>query len=206
MRLRLTPRDTRFFDLFGRAGANLGAAVEQLQAFFAAPSERRADLAARMHVLENTGDDLTHEIIAQLDRSFVTPFDREDVYRLAGRLDDVVDHVDAAVDRAALYAIEEFPAGVHEQVSLLCRASALTAEAMPRLVDPRGLTDYWVEINALENEADQVHRRLLATLFSGTYEPLTVMKLKDVVDELEAAADACEHVADVVHSIAVKES
>jgi hypothetical protein len=95
---------------------------------------------------------------------------------------------------------------VDAQVELLDEMARLTAAAMPRLATLRDLTGYWIKINELENDADQVYRRLLSWLFSGELDPLTVMKLKEIVDQLESAADAFEHVADVVHSIAVKES
>jgi len=95
---------------------------------------------------------------------------------------------------------------VHAQVELLGRCAALTAEAMPKLAKPGSLDTYWVQINELENQADQVYRRLLSWLFSGEVDTLTVLKLKEVVDQLESAADAFEHVADVIHTIAVKES
>jgi uncharacterized protein len=206
MRLRLKPRDTRFFDLFSVAGTNIVSAVDVLGEFVSAPTEARADLAKRMHDAEHAGDDATHNIIAQLDRSFITPFDREDIYRLAGRLDDTIDFMDAAVDLAALYNPEALPDGVRNQVELLEQMARLTADAMARLATLRHLTDYWVKINELENDADKVYRRLLTQLFSGEFDPLTVMKLKEIVDQLESAADAFEHVADVVHSIAVKES
>ncbi|HEY0448139.1 DUF47 domain-containing protein [Actinophytocola sp.] len=206
MRIRLKPRETRFFDLFGVAGTNIVSAVTILREFVSAPLEQRTDLARRMHDAEHAGDDATHEIIEQLDRSFITPFDREDIYRLAVRLDDVIDFMDAAVDLAALYNPEALPDGVDAQVELLDEMARLTAAAMPRLATLRDLTGYWIKINELENDADQVYRRLLSWLFSGELDPLTVMKLKEIVDQLESAADAFEHVADVVHSIAVKES
>ena len=206
MRLRLKPRDNRFFDLFSVAGTNIATATVVLREFVTVPTEERAELAKRMHELEHAGDDATHAIIEQLDRSFITPFDREDIYRLAVRLDDVVDYMDAAVDLTALYNPEALPDGVRLQVNVLDKCAKLTAAAMPRLETLRNLTDFWVEINELENEADQIYRRLLQFLFNGDHDPLTVMKLKEIVDQLEMAADAFEHVADVVHSIAVKES
>jgi predicted phosphate transport protein (TIGR00153 family) len=177
-----------------------------LREFVAAPPERRAELAARMHEVEHAGDETTHTILDQLNRAFITPFDREDIYRLAGRLDDVIDFIDAAVDLAALYQVGDLPEGVHGQVELLCQLAALTAEAMPKLAKPAGLDTYWVAVNELENQADQVYRQLLKWLFSGDVDTLTVLKLKEVIDQLESAADAFEHVADAVHTIAVKES
>jgi uncharacterized protein len=206
MRLRLKPGNDRFFDLFSTAGTNIATSVGVLREFVVAPIDGRKDLAGKMRAAEHAGDEVTHEIIEQLDRSFITPFDREDIYRLAVRLDDVVDHMDAAVDLVTLYNPEALPEGIGRQVDVLEEAAKLTAAAMPRLATLRSLTDFWVRINELENEADQVYRRLLKYLFSGELEPLTVMKLKEIVDELESAADAFEHVADVVHTIAVKES
>jgi predicted phosphate transport protein (TIGR00153 family) len=206
MRLRMKPTGQKFFELFATIGANIGATVEILREFVHAPVEQREEIAVRMRAAEHAGDDATHDIIALLDRSFVTPFDREDIYRLASRLDDVVDYMDAAVDLATLYNLGELPDGVRAQTELLCQAAQLTAEAMPRLAEPHDLTEFWVKVNELENEADRVYRRLLSTLFSGQWDALTVMKLKEIVDNLEAAADAFEHVADAVHSIAVKES
>jgi predicted phosphate transport protein (TIGR00153 family) len=206
MRLRLKPRDNRFFDLFSVAGTNIGTATTVLREFVAVPTEQRPELAKRMREAEHAGDDATHAIIEQLDRSFITPFDREDIYRLAIRLDDVVDYMDAAVDLTTLYNPEALPDNVRLQVEVLDKCATLTAAAMPRLATLRNLKDFWVEINELENEADQIYRRLLQFLFNGDHDPLTVMKLKEIVDQLEFAADAFEHVADVVHSIAVKES
>jgi len=206
MGLRLQPRDNTFFDLFSVAGSNIVSSVELLREYVHAPQDRWPELAARMHESEHAGDDTTHAIIEQLDRSFITPFDREDIYRLAVRLDDVIDYMDAAVDLATLYHVGELPEGVYAQVELLHKAAVQTAEAMTKLAKPHNLTAYWVEINELENDADQVYRRLLSWLFSGKLEPLDVLKLKEIIDSLEAAADAFEHVADVVHTIAVKES
>jgi predicted phosphate transport protein (TIGR00153 family) len=206
MRLRLKPRDTKFFELFSAAGANTVTATGVLCEFVTAPTERRDELARRMHEAEHAGDDATHAIIEQLDRSFVTPFDREDIYRLAIRLDDVIDYMDAAVDLTALYNPEALPDSIQPQVDVLQRCADLTAAAMPRLATLHNLTDFWVQINELENEADQIYRRQLQFLFNGSHDPLTVMKLKEIVDQLESAADAFEHVADVVHTIAVKES
>ena len=206
MGLRLQPRDNTFFDLFSVAGSNVGTSVGVLREFVNAPEERRPELARKMHESEHAGDETTHAIIEQLDRSFITPFDREDIYRLAVRLDDVIDYLDAAVDLATLYHVGDLPEGVHRQVELLSQAASQTAVAMTKLAKPHNLTEYWVQINELENEADQVYRRLLSWLFSGALEPLEVLKLKEIIDQLEEAADAFEHVADVVHTVAVKES
>jgi predicted phosphate transport protein (TIGR00153 family) len=206
VRLRPAPRDARFYDLLTAVALNIADAIAVLGRFVRADADERAPLAAEMRRLEHVGDTHTHAIIELIDVTFVTPFDREDIYRLAVRLDDVVDYVDEVVDLALLYGCDQFPAGVTEQVELLTKAAELTAAAMPKMRTPKDLVPYWRQINDVENAADQVHRALLSRLFSGEYEPLAVMKLKDVVDGLEAAADAFEHSADVMHTIAVKES
>jgi predicted phosphate transport protein (TIGR00153 family) len=206
MRLLQTPRDARFFDLFTSAATNIVTGVGHLRRLVAAPVAERPEIAETMRSVEHAGDDLTHAIIEHLDKSFVTPFDRDDIYRLAVRMDDVLDYMEAAADLSVLYAVDEFPDGVDTQVSLLCQAAELTQRAMPQLRDLTGLVPYWVQVNELEDEADRAYRRLLALLFSGRYDALTVMKLKEIVDQLEAAADGFEHLADVLHSMAVKET
>ncbi|BFO22739.1 DUF47 family protein [Streptomyces sp. KM77-8] len=159
-----------------------------------------------MRAAEHAGDDATHAIFHQLNSSFITPFDREDIYALASSLDDIMDFMEEAVDLVVLYNIEELPKGVEQQIEVLARAAELTAEAMPHLRTMENLTEYWIEVNRLENQADQIHRKLLAHLFNGKYDAIEVLKLKQVVDVLEEAADAFEHVANTVETIAVKES
>jgi hypothetical protein len=206
MALRLTPRDNTFYALFTDAADNVVVGVGLLRELVAAHSREREPIYARIRSTEHSGDDITQAIIERLDTSFVTPFDREDIYRLAIRVDDVLDYLEAAADLTVLYRVGEFPEGVAEQVALLCQAAELTARAMPGLRDLRGLTEFWRKINQIEDAADSVYRRLLAELFNGGYDTLTVLKLKEIVDQLEAAADGFEHVADIVRSIAVKES
>jgi len=205
VRLRLSPRETGFYDMFSAAAKNLVVSAGLLAELVADGADRPL-LAGQIRDAEHAGDDITHRILRQLNSTFVTPFDREDIYRLASRLDDVVDFMEAAADLVVLYELGELPAEVHKIVAVLQRAARCTAEAMPRLRSLKGLDEYWIEINELENEADQMHRRLVARLFSGRYDALDVLKLKEVVDHLEEAADAFEHVADTVQTIAVKES
>jgi predicted phosphate transport protein (TIGR00153 family) len=206
MALRLTPRDDRFYTMFEAAAKNLVTGAQLLREQVDTPIDDRPAVAARMRDIEHAGDDITHEIFSTVNATFVTPFDRADIYQLAGCIDDVLDHLDAAADLIVLYRPAELPAEICKQVDVLVRAADLTATSMGSLRTPQSLQDYWIEINRLENEADQVHRRLLATLFSGMYEPMEVLKLKDVVEELEAAADAFEHLAHAVQTIAAKEA
>ena len=206
MRLRLTPKETSFYDLFAQAADNLVVGAGLLTELLGADKAERVAIAERMRDAEHASDEITHGIYNQLNSSFITPFDREDIYQLASLLDDVMDEMDAAADLVSLYQIDALPAGVADQVDVLVRAADLTAEAMPRLRTMKDLQDYWIEVNRLENQADQVHRRLLAHLFSGEYDAITVLKLKEVVETLEQAADAFEHVANTIETIVVKES
>jgi predicted phosphate transport protein (TIGR00153 family) len=206
VRFRLTPRETSFYDLFAAAADNILSGSKLLQELLGADAEGRVELAERMRAAEHAGDDTTHAIFHELNSTFVTPFDREDIYRLASRLDDIMDFMEEAVDLVVLYQIDELPKGVDQQIEVLCRAAELTAEAMPQLRSMEHLSEYWIEVNRLENQADRVHRKLLAHLFNGSYDAIEVMKLKQIVDVLEEAADAFEQVANTVESIVVKES
>jgi predicted phosphate transport protein (TIGR00153 family) len=205
VRLRLTPRDTSFYDHFTAAASNLVLGADLL-AEMLAPGSDRPVLAKRLRDIEHDSDEITHTVMRQLNSTFVTPFDREDIYRLANRLDDVMDFMEAAADLVVLYELGDLPPENLRVVEVLQRAAAMTAEAMPRLKDMKNLEEYWIEVNRLENEADQIYRRTVARLFSGEYDALTALKLKDVADELELAADALEDVADAVETITVKES
>lgn len=205
MRFRLSPRDQVFYDLFTASAQNVLRGVRLLAE--ALPSDAdRAGLAARLKEVEHAGDEHTHAIIRRVNSTFVTPFDREDIYRLASGLDDVLDNVEEVVDLMVLYRVGTLPNEVAEMVDALDRAAEITAQAMPRLRSMNQLRDYWVEVNRLENAADQTYRRLLARIFSGEYDPLTVHKLKDVADTLEEAVDSFEHVANTVEQISLKES
>ena len=171
----------------------------------AARSEREA-IAAKLVETEHLADDAMHSIMRRLNQTFVTPFDRDDIYALASALDDCMDYMEEAADLIVLYKVDELPARVSEQVQVLQRASELTAEAMPRLRSMDDLPEYWVEVNRLENQADKVHRKLLAQLFDEVSDPILLMKLKEIVEVLEQAADAFEKVANTVETIALKES
>ena len=206
MRLRLTPRKDSFYPMFAVSGQNLVTGARLLKELLGAAPTDRKEIADRMREAEHAGDEVTHAIMRELNESFITPFDREDIYRLASSLDDVMDAMEAAVDLVVLYQIGELPPEVADQVDVIERAAELTAEAMLQLRSMKDLSEFWIELNRLENQADQVYRRLLARLFGGDFDALTVMKIKEVVDQLEGAADAFEHVANTVETIAVKES
>ncbi|GAA3219936.1 DUF47 family protein [Pseudonocardia petroleophila] len=211
MAFRLTPHERGFYPLFTRAAETIVAAADDLAELVAAEPSGRPALAQRVKDAEHAGDTVTHEIMVKLNSTFVTPFDREDIYRLASSLDDVLDFIEEAADRIVLYRLGTLPGGVAEQVEVLRRAAAATADAMPRLEKMAELQEYWIHVNSLEDEADTVYRRLLGDLLAPPdgappADVLTVLKVKEVVETLEEAADAFETVANTVESIAVKEA
>jgi predicted phosphate transport protein (TIGR00153 family) len=203
--LRFRPVDATFYDLFAESARNLVSGAELLAQMLPNGTDR-TELAERMREAEHQADETTHKIVRRVNTTFVTPFDREDIYRLAAGLDDVMDYMEEAVDLVHLYEVAELPPECADQIRVLQRAAELTASAMPRLRTMRDLEEYWIEINRLENEGDKAYRRILADLFSGKYKALYVLKCKDVVDSLEGAMDAFESVANTVEQIAVKES
>jgi predicted phosphate transport protein (TIGR00153 family) len=202
--IRLRPRDNTFYELFALSAQNLVVGADLLAKLLSDGVDLKT-LAKNMKETEHQGDEATHAIVKRVNSTFVTPFDREDIYRLAGGLDDVMDFMDEAVEAVVLYELTDLPKGLADQVEVLQRAAELTAEAMPKLRTMKDLEEYWIEINRLENQGDRSYRRIVAKLFSGKYDALTVMKLKDVVDSFEHAIDAFETVANIVEQIAVKE-
>jgi uncharacterized protein len=203
--LRFRPADTTFYDLFAQLARQLVEGAGLLAEMLGEGNDRES-IAQRMRDAEHQADETTHEIVRRVNSTFVTPFDREDIYSLASGLDDVMDFMEEAVDLVLLYEVEHLPSELANQVEVIQRCAELTAESMPRLQTMKNLEEYWIEINRLENAGDKSYRRILAKLFGGSFEALDVLKLKDIVDALEAAIDACETVANIVEQIAVKES
>jgi len=163
-------------------------------------------VADRLKDLEHAADDATHELINKVNSSFITPFDREDIHHLAASLDDCMDLIEETADLIVLYRVGDIPEGLADQFEILARMAEVTAEAMPRLRSLKDLNSYWIEINRLENQADSLHRKMVAALFNNSPDPVNLIKVKAIVDGFENAADAFEKVAHVVEGIAVKES
>ena len=205
MAFKFRPVDGTFYDRFSESAAHLVTGAGLLAEMLAEGADRE-DVARRMREAEHAADETTHAIVRQVNSTFVTPFDREDIYALASGLDDVMDMMDEVVDLILLYGVHELPGETSTQVEVIQRCAELTAEAMPKLQSMKDLDEYWIEINRLENAGDKNYRRTLATLFGGGYEALEVLKLKDIVESLEGAIDAFEKVANTVEQIAVKES
>ncbi len=205
----LLPKEQVFFDLFEKSAANvhLGAQklLELMLDFKELPSRAQA-----IKDVEHEGDRLTHEMIERMNKTFITPLDREDIHELACRLDDILDLVDTAVARITLYKIAEPTPDAVALARILERATAVIKEAMPRLrrlsskVASDSLLQCCVEIHTQENEGDRIEQRALATLFENGHDPIFVIKWKDVYQDLEAATDRCEDVANAMEAIVLK--
>jgi len=202
-RLRLTPQKREFFDLFSQASSNAREIarllVELLEGW---PGSRETLYLIRE--AEHEGDRLTHEVINLLNRTFVTPFDRDDLYRLASVIDDICDHVDEAADNIDAYEVRDVPARAVEQARVVYRAAAHLHEAVELL---EGFGDSRRQLDALrelEDEGDRLQREAVAELFRTTQDPITVIRWKDIHEQIEEAVDACENAADVLEAILVR--
>ena len=203
-RLRLTPRKHEFFELYTQASANTveiaRLLVKLLERF---PSDGR-ELIGQIKELEHEGDRLTYDIVDLLNRTFVTPFDRDDMYRLAGALDDICDHVDEAADNLGSWGVERVPEKAREQAEVILRATSTLDEAMNRLEGFRDSSSQLAALRELEDEGDALVRDAVADLFASTDDAKAIIRWKDIHERLEEAVDALENAADVLEAIVVK--
>jgi predicted phosphate transport protein (TIGR00153 family) len=201
--LSLIPREQRFYDLFEQQAATIVHAadlLEQALAEVANLPKRQLEIKDQEHL----GDETTHEIVRALNQTFVTPFDREDIYELAAGLDDILDYIDEVADTINLYGISTIPRPARELAELLTQAVAQLEQAISRLRFGKKGSEHVIEVHRLEDLGDSTSRRAIAELFSGEYPLLEVIKLKDLYSLLEDALDRCEDVANVLEGIAIK--
>jgi uncharacterized protein len=204
LRLRLIPREERFFDLFVADVANVLGAARLLEAMLRTYDqlERRA---GEIRDAERRGDELSHDIGRRLESTFVTPFDREEIHGLISGLDDVLDYIEEVADTFVLYGIEAPTAEAVEQSTIIVRQCEQLQEALSNLRGFKGLDKYWIEVHRLENEGDLLARRAIAGLFrSEGQDPVEIIKWKDVYTLLETTVDKCEDVANIIERIVVK--
>lgn len=204
LRFRLVPRDEGFFDLFVRQADHVSEAADVLFDLVSGFHDV-AQKASHIHDLEHEGDETTHQIMRRLNTTFVTPIDHEDIHSLATTLDDVLDHIDAAADMFVLHKIESPLPEMKAQADVLVRSARATREALGTLPKYQELPRFWVEINRLENEGDRIYRQATADLFGGDFKAMDVLKWKEILDELEAAIDKLEDVANALEGIALKQ-
>ncbi len=200
------PREDDFFELFESAAANAHAAAGELLELL----EKFEDVkgrAKRIKDIEHSGDKITHDVIERLNRTFITPMDREDIHELICRVDDIVDLVDTAAHRIVLYKIERPTEPATELARCLKHATGVIVEVMPLLRDmknARAIGEKCIAIQTQENEADRVMHHAIAALFEARPDPIEVIKWKDIYEEIESATDRCEDVANVLDSIVLK--
>ncbi len=201
---RLMPRDERFFDLFEEQARNIGEAARRLREMIFDFSDAPAKAMA-VKELEHAGDVLTHDLVRKINTTFITPFDREDVYALASRLDDVLDLIEAATDRLVLYRIKEPTSGARAFADVIVKTADAVREAVGCLRRSSKLYHrHGVEVNRLENEADRLLKELIAALFADVSDPIEVIKWKEIYETLEEVTDRCEDVVNVIEGIMLK--
>jgi uncharacterized protein len=203
-RLRLTPQKREFFALYANASANAvelaRLLVELLDRF---PEDAKA-LIAQIKEREHEGDRLTHEVVLLLNNTFVTPFDRDDMYRLASAIDDVCDHVDEAADNLGSWGVERVPEKARAQAEVILKATMKLDEAVERLDGFRDSSEQLAALRELEDEGDELERDAVAELFRSTDDAKRIIGWKDIHERLEEAVDALENAADVLEAIIVK--
>lgn len=202
-RFRLIPREERFYDDFEALAREIARGARLIQEMVA-PEHPIWDRADEIKELEHKCDFLTHGIIQRLNRTFVTPLDREDIHALARSLDDVMDAIDASATIIRLYQIRSVRNGARDLARIIVGCADEMLKAMQVFEKRKGVTERAVEINRLENEADRLHQEAVRELFEQERDPLTVIKWKEILDFLEAATDRCEDVANVLEGVVVK--
>jgi len=203
VRLSLIPREERFFDLFAEDAANVLAAARLFEAMlrtYDAPEQRAAEIRAAEH----RGDEISHDIGHRLERTFVTPFDREDIHGLISALDDVLDLIEEAADTFVLYRIDAPTAVAVQQAAIVVKQCEQLHDALLHLRGFKGLESRWIEVHRLENEGDQLARQAIADLFANGGDPVGIIKWKEIYALLESAIDKCEDVANIIERITIK--
>ena len=204
MRIRFTPERKEFFRLFSRASSNaVDIARLGVELFNRFPQDG-AELIGRIKEHEHTGDNLTHEVVTLINKTFVTPFDRDDIYRLAGAIDDVCDFVDETADNLGSWGVSQVPPDAKALADVILRATMLLDEAVQRLDGFKDSSRQLIELRSLEDEGDRLYRNGVGELFRSATDPLMVIRWKDLYEGLEEAVDACENAADVLEAIVVK--
>ena len=204
MRLRFIPQEARFYDEFNAMASRVQDGARLLREMLAVDTadHRKAE---EIRQVEQNCDELTHQIIQRLNKTFVTPLDREDIHELARTLDDVMDAIDDAAALIPLYRIPHIRSGARELTRVISAQTEVLSKAIAALEGAHGkILEYAVEINRLENEADRIHQKAIGQLFDEGTDAITVMKWKEILDLLEDATDACEDVANLLENIVVK--
>lgn len=204
MAFRLLPREDEYFTLFSQMTAKMQEGSNALVELTQGNPANFETIAKKIKDAEHNCDALTHEITTKLNKSFITPFDREDIYMLSVALDDVLDYIDAAARAILMYNIREISSHTKHLAKVIQSLAIEINSAVSMLSKPDNLNQHIVEIHRLENEADDVYFRAIGELFHNTTDPITVIKWKELYEILESATDRCESVANIIESIMLK--
>jgi predicted phosphate transport protein (TIGR00153 family) len=204
--VRFIPRETKFFELFADIANNVVEGARALSDLLHNYDyEQMPAAVAKIAAIEHRGDEMTHRILIKLNQTFITPFDREDIHLLASSLDDVLDFIFAAGDRLLTYKINQPSPSAKVLAGIILKQAEELGKAVALLdKDDPHLLDHCVEVNRLENEADKVSREAIGRLFDGELDPITLIKLKELLEVLEEASDKAEDVADVLETVVLK--
>lgn len=202
MRLSLVPKEHDYFRMFSELAANLDAAAQLLLKFM--NDGDRQSIAASILEHEHVGDKIVHDIVRRLNKSFITPLDREDIYDLVATTDEVLDAIEEVVGKVLIYRIDEITSYARRQAEIIAKATPILRECMDNLEKPKGLDERIIAVNSLENDGDRIEREAIASLFEGDTKCTDIIKWKDIYETLECAIDECEHVANVIESIVLK--
>jgi len=200
---RFMPKQNKFFDILIEFTENMLESAKLLKEMFD-KNDSVAEYSSRIHILENKCDELTHKVISELNETFITPIDREDIYALVNSLDDIVDTIDTIGSRTSVYKIKK-PVPFSSQLSeiLLLQASVIT-DVVKHLKDPKLTTDKIVQVKHLETEGDIIFRNALQFLFENENDVIELIKVKEIIENIEKAIDRCHHTATVVEGILIK--
>jgi predicted phosphate transport protein (TIGR00153 family) len=200
----LLPREEEFFDLFVEVAKRTNEAAGKLRELFDVSAERRTPMVEAIKRLEHECDQVTHEVVNRLDRTFITPLDREDIHQLISDLDDVMDVIDGTARRAQIFRLGNAPAGIKLLVEAVGKITAVNEQAVSRLKKGDDVMKYCVEAKSLEEEGDAIYHEALGQLFENEKNAIELVKWKEIYDNLERTLDEAEDVANVVESIALK--
>jgi uncharacterized protein len=202
--VRVIPREMKFFDMFVEMSNNLTDGARVLVQLFDSRNNVSATVQ-KIKDIEHKGDDLTHALLRKLNQTFITPFDREDIHKLASSVDDVLDFINAAAERTLLYKIHNAPPAAARLAEIIVRQSEELGVAMTLLEkDQEGVLAHCVKINQFENEADSVARAAIGALFDSEKDPITLIKMKELFEVLETATDKAEDAANVMEAVVLK--
>ena len=202
MKLSLVPKEHDYFRMFSELAANLDEAAQLLVKFM--NDGDRQSIAASILEHEHVGDKIVHDIVRRLNKSFITPIDREDIYDLVATADEILDSIEEAAGLMIIYRIGEATDYARRQAEVIAKATPILRECMDNLEKPKGLDERIIAVNSLENDGDRIEREAIASLFEGDTKCTDIIKWKDIYETLESAIDECEHVANVIESIVLK--